>query len=224
VLSGCGSGASSTSGATTPAGSSTPASNTNGIEKLAPGAAAAKARAAFKTAPAVRVKGEVTESGEVISFDSRITAAGGRTTMKQQGQSVDVLFTKGAIYMSGDLAFWKGITGSPASATTMVGKYLKISPSSTQAKDLLGFVDRAELADNMLPGANDGFTSGTVTSTSAGQRVFALSDGQGAYDVALEGEPYPVRMSGPGVTMEFSYGGTVDLTPPPASKVTVVRK
>lgn len=217
ALAGCGGSGSTATTGSSPAASASGALATNGIDKMTAAEAMAKAGAAFQAAPSARLQGEVLDAGKTIKIDSQMQGKDGRVTIVQGGGTVELLVKGQAAFLSGDEAFWTSSLGDPV-AKTLVGKYLKTTPTGKDAQELVLFTDRSKIIGELLP--KNGF-SGGKKNTLNGQPVWEFSDGAGSvYDIALTGEPLPLQISSvKDGKLAMTYGITADLTEPPAAKV-----
>lgn len=208
----------------------------NGIDRLSPTEALARARAAFVAAPSARVSGTFTWTGTKVSLDAQLKGNQGRATVSLPTGSVGTVRAKpgspspgavqtgtfglltlsSATYLWGNKAFWTQTAGG-AMASALAGKYVRIGTADAQARKLNVFVNRAQLIDTVFPA--QGLGSGRV-GTLNGQRVYVLSDAAGrTLDLALSGPPYPLQFSSGQGLLTFRYGVPVDLSLPAGATV-----
>jgi hypothetical protein len=226
----------------TPVGSASPtsaaqatpsASAASPRPSTSPGLAAASAdeilaqsRQALLAAGSVHVKGTVRSADVPYKLDLRMVRKVGATgSVAERGTSLGVVRIKDVAYVQLDQASWRAVTGSSASARQFAGKYLKVTASNEDAfKPFLTLTDVDQVFDTLLVPTGS-VTKGPVT-TIGGRKVIELRiDGGRTGDVfvALDGPPYPVRLSyGRGTAQQVNldgFGRKVTLKAPPASKI-----
>lgn len=186
----------------------------------------AQARQALLKAGSVHVKGTVRSTDVPYKLDLRmVRKVGAAGSVAEQGTSLGVVRIKDVAYVQLDQASWRAVTGSAATARQFRGKYLKVTASNGDAfKPFLTLTDVDQVFDTLLVPSGS-VTKGVVTRI-GGRRVIDLRiDGGRTGDVfvALEGPPYPLRLSyGRGRAQQVNldgFGRKVILTAPPASKI-----
>ena len=186
----------------------------------------AQARQALLKAGSVHVKGTVRSADVPYKLDLRMVRKVGATgSVAEQGTSLGVVRIKDVAYVQLDQASWRAVTGSTATARQFAGKYLKVTASNGDAfKPFLTLTDVDQVFDTLLVPTGS-VTKGAVT-TIGGRKVIDLRiDGGRTGDVyvALDGQPYPLRLSyGRGTGQQVNldgFGRKVTLTAPPASKI-----
>src|SRR6266550_8566105 len=95
---GCGGSNSTSSGGV----SSSPTPTDNGVAALSAGQILSQARTALQSAPSVRVKGSVVNEGARLMVDLRLSDNGGRATITQAGQTIEVLRIGTTVYIKAD--------------------------------------------------------------------------------------------------------------------------
>lgn len=196
----------------------------SGIEESSADEILDKARTAAKAASSFRMAGEVTEQGSTVGLDLRFAKDKGVTgTISMQDMRFEVLVIDQNAYLKADRETWEK-AGAGQGAQLLVGKYIKISSGSSGFGDIMEVADPTKLLDQALE------PEGTVTKTGVkevnGVRAVGLTDQDtdsgGTLYVAVEGEPYPVRVEGPSGegAVDFSaWNEPVELTAPPADQV-----
>lgn len=214
AVTGCGSG---TSAKTSPQGSASASATAT------PGAAAlfSKAQQALSAATSVRVSGSVTSNGAVVGMDISLTKSGRiYGTLKEQGQQITVLITGGESYAKVSAGFLKAHKLPSSACVLMCGKWLKLS--GADAKGMVGDLSWSSLLGSYGKGAPPGLAvTGTVTIRGIPAWVLKGSDGT-ILDVAAQGTPYPLRITGSGQPggFDFSNWNSVSIPgTPPASQV-----
>jgi len=239
VTTGCSGGSGSSSARSTGPASSPAAGSSSAPAPATPGASPsgglaaasadeilAQARQALLDAGSVHAKGTVRSGDTPYKLDlqmvRRIGAAG---SVAEQGASLGVVRIKDAAYVQLDQASWRAVTGSASTARKFAGKYLKVTSSNSDAfKPFLTLTDVDHVFDSLLVPAGT-VTKGAVTTVNGRKAVDLRIDGGRTGDVyvALEGRPYPLRLSyGRGSAQQVnldSFGRKIALKAPPASRI-----
>ncbi|GGO85891.1 lipoprotein [Wenjunlia tyrosinilytica] len=218
LLSGCG-------------GEKDPDAGTNGVGRLAPDRIEAKTRAAAESAKSVRMAGTVVSQGKRFRLDMRLKEGGGVGQVSSGGSTFELLKVGKDLFLKADGDFYRGhkngaggaAGGKGDAAAKLEGKYVKVPSEDPSYKKLSGFTDLKVLLDGffVLDGELAEGDHGTVN----GRRTVALTaDGGrgGTVEVALEGEPYPLRYSraGGAGTLELSdYNKDFELKAPDAKHI-----
>ena len=212
-----------TSSPAAPSASATPvASASPGLAAASADEILAQAHNALLAAGSVHAKGTLRAGSTSYKLDLRMVRKLGATgTVAGQG----VVRIKDVGYVQPDQASWRAVTGSDTAAKQFAGKYLKVTKSNGDAfTPLLKVTDLDRTFSSLLVPAGTVTKGGTTTID--GRRVVDLKiDGGRTGDVyvALEGRPYPVRLSyghasGQRVDLD-GFGRKVRLAAPPASKI-----
>jgi len=210
-----------------PAPSASPgASASAGVAAASADEILAQARQALLGAGSVHAKGTVRSADTAYKLDLQmVRKIGAAGSVAEQGASLGVVRIKDVAYVQLDQASWRAVTGSDTSARRFAGKYLKVTASNGDAfKPFLTLTDVDQVFDTLLVPAGT-VTKGAVT-TIAGHRVVDVRiDGGRTGDVfvALDGPPYPVRLSyGRGSAQQVNldgFGRKIALKAPPASRI-----
>ncbi len=180
VLAGCGSSSSSSS---------------NGIESKSPTQILEATKTAASKAASVHIAGTISSNGKPISLDMELLAGkGGKGKISQEGFTIQLIQTGGAVYINGSAAFYKHVGGT-AAAQLLQGKWLKAPANSGELASLAELTNLSKLIDTAL--SNHGtIAKGSVT-TIEGQKAIALNDTTkgGTLYVATTGTPYPLQIS-----------------------------
>ncbi|WP_432094126.1 hypothetical protein [Streptomyces sp. bgisy100] len=187
VLAGCGSG-------------EDPDAGTNGVGKLSATKIESKARKAVGGAEAVRLAGSLVTKGRTYRLDMRLKKDGGIGEVSTKGRRFELLRVGDELYLKADTAFWSGQQGGStpsdsAAASKLDDKYVKVPRADPAYKQLSGFTEMDLMLDGLLGlhgkrAAGDRGSVGGVRTV----RVTAGDGAGGAFDVSLEGTPYPLRL------------------------------
>ena len=225
-LSACGSG-----GSSVPKAAATPTPTTNGVEKLAAREILDKATAAAKTASGAHVKGTFSDSGEVITLDMRyVSGKGAVGTLKNNGQTVELMRIGSSAYLKGDKAFWTAVANAEV-AKIVAGKYVKVPSTS---KDFASFSEFTDLSSLISSLKADGVLSKVAGKPVSGVATVGLKDDDpdngGVLYIANVGQPYPMLLeptkastTGEGVAFD-EWDKPTALTEPPAAQVVDLAK
>ena len=208
-----------------------PSPSTNGIEKLEAKAILDRATAAAKAATAAHVSGTITDSGDVISLDMRFVAGKGAVgTLKNNGQTVNLLRIGTSAYLKGDAAFWTSVANAEV-AKVVAGKYVKVPSGSKDFQEFADFTELDSLVSDLKP---DGNLSKVDGKAYAGVATVGLKDDDpengGVLYIANVGKPYPMHLeptkkstADEGVTFD-EWDKPTALTEPPAAEVLDISK
>jgi hypothetical protein len=217
----CGGSDSGSSGS--PAPSPTPTDN--GVANLSATEIMSRAQAALKKTPSVHLKGNGVSDGERFAIDLHVSDRGGRGTISQSGQTIELLRIGTAVYIKANADFWRTQTGNPGAAELLKGKYLKGSTSDPKVASLALLTEIDKFVAQLLSPKGT-VTKGqrkTIRGTEAIGVISAGKDGGTLY-VATKGQPYPLQITStaqaePGTIDFLDYGKPVKLTPPPPDQV-----
>jgi hypothetical protein len=180
VLAGCG-GSSSSSG--------------NGVASKSPDQILEATKTAAKSAASVHIVGSIVSEGKPISLDMELLAGkGGKGRISQEGFSIDLVQTGGAVYINGSAAFYRHVGGT-AAAQLLQGKWLKAPANSGELASLASLTDLSKLIDTAL--ASHGTLAKGSTATVEGQQAIGIKDTSkgGTLYVATTGKPYPLEIA-----------------------------
>ena len=220
VLAACGSAGPSGAG-TTHTATQGSESGGNGIENKSVDEIATAVRAAVASASSVHMAGTTSDGAMVATIGK--TGADVQVTVPGKGV-VQVRAVQSAYYIKADKAFWASET-NPAAAAMLAGKWVKVPTSA--ADSFKSFLNLQDLS-------KDAFTpTGTVTkgapTTVAGQQALPLTDADGTLYVALQGQPYPVKVvntkgDSTGTIVFSNWNVAVTIPAPPPSQVVDITK
>lgn len=149
----------------------------------------------MKAATSVRVKGGLTVSGQKVTLDLSLNAAGGAygTVQAAQGE-LTVLRAGGKVYAQVTEDFVKQQNLPRDEAAWALGKYVPLGASDTQ-----GFTELLDLKAFMTEIAGADMSGGTITGTTqvagAAADIVSIADGSTMY-VATGGRSLPLRLTG----------------------------
>ncbi|MFG3408170.1 hypothetical protein [Streptomyces sp. NPDC048142] len=192
-----------------------PDKGTNGVARLTAAEIDTKARAAADAASAVRLSGTLVSKGGTYRLEMKLNAKGGMGSVTSKKQSFALLRVGDELFLKAPAEFWthegsgggEGESADVAAADKLGGKYVKVPEDDPSYRHLRGFTDKRVLLGGLL--ALHGKVNKGGRDTVAGLRTVQILGGKGeggAFDVSLEGEPYPVRVARGG------GGGTVTLS------------
>jgi hypothetical protein len=193
----------------------------NGIDKVQPTQAFARASQATLAARTVRMRAQVTdeESGGAIKLDMNY-AGRNRTkgTMQMGAQKLELIRVGSVVYVKGNRAFYRDVAGQEA-ANALVGKYIKATKNSPDFSDLYEFTTLADLM-KQFQGAGQGWKFGSRGHI-GGRPSVAIEGAGEQIHLATQGPPYVLRATAPGKgSFDFlSYNTRVAIKPPPANLV-----
>jgi hypothetical protein len=198
LIAGCGGSGSPAAGGGPSATPTTIAPPENGVATLPGAQILTRAKAALAKATSVHVVGSLPGGGAELRFDVRIRGtAGGYGAISLDNHKLEVIRIAQTAYLRGDEKFWVSEIGNASLAKRLAGRYVKASVNDPQLNQLVAFTNVATLAD-MLPKAGLPLTKRGRTVVD-GVLTMALSDDdpteRGTVYVALQGQPYPVRLS-----------------------------
>jgi hypothetical protein len=203
-----------------------PTPTDNGVATLPASEILSRSHAALTKAASVHLKGDATDDdGQRFTLDLHFADKGGRGTLTQSGQTLEVLRIGTTVYIKADVDFWRTQTGNAAVAELLKGKYLK---GSTTDPKTAAFAELTQL-DKFAADLFDPKQKVTRGERKALRGVDAIvlqisgKDRTTLY-VATRGEPYPLRAtssspSQPGTIDFLDYGAPLNLVTPPAEHV-----
>jgi hypothetical protein len=204
-----------------------PDEGTNGVGRLAPEEIEERALAAARGASAVRVSGTVTGDGQTYRLDVRLGEDGCVGEVSTEGMTFELLRLGEDLYIQADEAFWEsgGIPEELESdpAEKLDGKYVRVAPEDPAYEQLAGFTEMDVLLDGLLAleGERQTGDRGEVADVRT-IRVTAAGGRGGSMDVALVGEPYPLRVQrggGAGELLMDDWDQDFELHAPPEEEI-----
>ena len=177
------------------AGCGSSSSSGNGVEAKSPAQILEATKAAASKATSVHISGTITSGGKPISLNMELLAGkGGKGTISQEGFTIQLVQTGGAVYINGSKAFYEHVGGS-AAAQLLQGKWLKAPANSGELASLAELTNLSKLIDTAL--SNHGSIAKGAKATIEGQKAIGLNDTSkgGTLYVATTGEPYPLEIT-----------------------------
>lgn len=193
-----------------------------GIESKSADEILSAATAAFAGAKSVHMKGTFVDSGDSISLDLFVGAAGARGKIRapfEPGKlvSLSVISTKRKFYMKSP-QMWRAAGG--AQMASMFGNRWVIIPTKNSAdfKDFERLTDPKQFANEVFK-PEGGVTKGKTTVID-GAPAIGLDGSDGILYIATSGTPYPLKIvpkkpKKPGEELAFlDYNAPLNLKPP----------
>jgi hypothetical protein len=183
-----------------------------------------QAREAFLAAASVHVTGTAVRGSDAFVVDARLRgSSGGTATVKTSGETVHVVRVGDVAYVSGDVAFWRSVTGEGARARALAGSWLRTGAGEPQFASYVAFTQPATYAE-VLPDRAGGATLGAITRIRGARAIAVREESGSTLYVARTGAPHPLRLdgltAGQVVFLDFDgYGTPVPLRAPTAGKV-----
>ncbi|MFE0641474.1 hypothetical protein ACFW2Y_07665 [Streptomyces sp. NPDC058877] len=205
-----------------------PDEGTNGVGRLSAPEIEQKAQTAADGAKAVRLSGTLVSKGGTFKLNMRLKQEGATGSVTTKNSTFELLRVGDALYLKAEAGFWAheeedgegpSEAGSEA-ADTLDDKYVKVPQGDPSYKQLRGFTEMGPLLDGLI--GLHGEKSKGDRAQIGGVRTIRVSGGTdgegGALDVALEGEPYPLRFArggGAGVVVLSEWNKDFPLSAPP---------
>jgi len=225
VLTFAGCGGSGTKPATPPP--TTTAAATSSLAGLTADEVLAKTKAAAQSATSVRVKGDLSDSGQSIMIDLKLAGvARGSGTVVQDGGRIDLVRDGNDIYFKADeKTLSKTVAQGDAQIVKLIaGRYIKATVTTPGFDSFAGLLDLVEFVKGVL--SPDGKVSRVEGKPVSGVATVGLKDnaaqGGGVLYVADTGEPFPLRIepaSGSGGVTMSDWNTNITITVPPADQV-----
>jgi hypothetical protein len=210
--------------ASTPTPSSTPPPPVS-ITGLPAAQILAKAQAAAKAAKSVRVKGAMTDGGEQLAMDVRLTSAGGSGSITTGGDRVAIIVIGKTAYLRMTDAFWRKQANTKAEGNAIVtligGRWIKTALTNKDLGEMAAFASKSGFFDGLF--AEAGTLRKTAPKTVGGVACVGLRSSDGTLWVdALTARPVRLEMPGKSGTdaLAFTeYNRIAAPTAPPAAQV-----
>jgi hypothetical protein len=209
-----------------------PDAGTNGVGKLSATDIEHKAQKAADTAVAVRLSGALVADKQTFKLDMRLKKTGGTGSVTIRNNTIELLRVDDTLYLKADAGFWAQGSGKEAAASSgsdsevadkLQGKYVKVPEDDPSYKQLRGFTEMNVLLDGLL--ALGGDLNKSDRDRIGGVRSIKVAAGDGGaggtLDVALEGAPYPLRVTragGAGTLTLSEWGKDFPLKAPSQSQ------
>jgi hypothetical protein len=194
----------------------------SGLEAKSADEILSAASAAFAGAKSVHMKGTFVDSGDSISLDLFLGAAGARGKIRapfEPGKlvSLSVISTKRNFYIKSP-QMWRAAGG--AQMASMFGNRWVMIPTTNSAdfKDFEQLTDLKQFANEVFK--PDGVTTKGKTTVIDGTPAIGLDGSDGTLYIATSGTPYPIKIvpkkaKKPGEELAFlDYNAPLNLKPP----------
>ncbi|WP_415951117.1 hypothetical protein [Streptomyces sp. KLOTTS4A1] len=217
-------------------GAEDPDAGTNGVAKLSAEKIHSRSRAAADSVASVTIDADLVVKGQPYKIEMKLNADGGTGKITDDGVSFRLLRVGDDVYLQADAALLKGDKGAGGKqkgdgkaddgkegdelpkSTKLSDKYVKVPEDDPKYEQLRVYTDKGELLTMLLdiPGR---LTKGDRSEVGSVRTIQLDSDNGkgGTLDVALEGEPYPLRLvrAGNAGTLRLSdWGQPVNLDAP----------
>jgi hypothetical protein len=178
-------------------------------------------KTAVRDATSMHLAGQLPNGGRPVALDIGVLRAGALAgTITQGGVPLQLIGTRGLVYVKATPAFLRELRAAAAVCAVMCGKYVQMSGS--QGSELAASLSMTSLTRSLIAGLPRFTRAGTTTVRGQSAVVLRGADGS-TLDVAASGKPYPLRVVAPpgrGETVLFSHWDSVAApAAPPASQV-----
>jgi hypothetical protein len=175
-------------------GTGRPASGDKGIAGKSANEILAAAQQAVESAQSVHLKGTLTDGGETIKLNLRVsrTAAKGSITAPEgrKTYTIDVIKTGGRFYMHAPAMF--RAVGGAAAASVIGDRWVLVPKGDKDFKEFETLVDIPSMGKELF--TPDGEVTKGKQTVVDGKPVIGLDGGDGTLYVATTGQPYPVKL------------------------------
>ncbi|GAB3126106.1 hypothetical protein GCM10027160_49420 [Streptomyces calidiresistens] len=172
-----------------------------------------RAMEAALAADAVRLTGDIITEGRKFRIDMRLGPDGGIGEVSTQGMNFELLRVGEDLFLKADGAFWQhqwedGDEEAEAGidpSGTLEGKYVKVAPDDPVYGTLSGFTEKNTMIPLLI--TMEGERSTGERGEIDGIETIGVLAGEGAggvLDVALVGDPYPLRFARAGEAGQLS--------------------
>jgi hypothetical protein len=176
-----------------------------------------------EAASSVRIYGQGSDSGQPLSIDLTIVKGKGCQGSFSEGNvgSFKLVYMGGTVWVLPDNAFYQA-NKVPADAQAILdGKYLEVKSTSNGLGSIAQVCTMSTLLGTFV---GDAGTTKGVKTTLNGQPAYKIADKTDAGFAYVTDAAPPqllqvVKPGSGGGTINFSYGTTTTITPPPASQV-----
>jgi len=179
-------------------------SSDSGVASEAPQKILNDSVAAANGLKSVHAAGTINSGGQRISIDIQLVGGvGGQGQISLGGLAFKLVGLNKYAYMQAPPAVWEKAGAPAAAAQQLQGKWLR-TPATGQFASIASLTNIHTLFNQLLAQRGKKLKKGAV-STVAGQKVVAVTGGDGTLYVATTGKPYPVELFKGG-----SDGGKID--------------
>lgn len=227
LVAGCGGGGDDPPVPAAPPVSTSTTTSSTALAGLTADQVLAKVKTAAQAATSVRVKGEISQQGQKIDIDLKLTGiARGAGTLTLDGGRIDIVRIGNDIYFKADEKTLRQTVaqGDEKLIKLIAGRYIKASITTPGFENFAGLLDLVAFEKGVL--SPDGTISRTAGKPVGGVPTVGLKDNDaadgGVLYVSDRGEPYPLQIepaTGPGVVTMSDWNAPVTITAPPADQV-----
>ncbi|MER8237045.1 hypothetical protein ACIRQY_03930 [Streptomyces sp. NPDC101490] len=204
-----------------------PDEGTNGVGRLSATEIEGKARDTADTAKSVRLSGSLVSKGGTFKLNMRLRKDGAAGSVTTKNSTFELLRVGDTLFLKAAADFWSHDTsadGSPSKADSEAAdklddKFVKVPQGDPSYNQLRGFTDMGlllngltELHGEKVKGDRDQIGGIRTIKVKGG------GDGEGGtLDVALDGDPYPLRFArggGAGVVVLSEWNKSFPLAEP----------
>lgn len=178
-----------------------PDEGTNGLASLPAATIEERAFEAASEAESLRLTGSVTAGEAGFRLDMRLGPEGGVGEVSTQGATFELLRVEDELFIKADAAFWQYQQSEDEAerdidpSTKLEGMYVKVPPDDPSYDQLSGFTDKTLMLELLLTmeGTRETGDRGMFNNV---QTVSVVADegAGGVLEVALVGDPYPLRL------------------------------
>jgi hypothetical protein len=209
---------------TSPGTTTTSTPTNNGVEALSADEILTKAKAALIAAKSFHVKGNLSEGGQAVAVDFKVSGSDLSGTTQTNGANFEIIKIGNDLYVKAPDEFWAALTpsGKLAQFAALKGKYAKADTTFAAFATISGaFTPEALLKP-------EGTTSKGGTKTIGGIPAIGVVDSKdkSVVYIATRGEPLPLAFDsadGKSEALVTEHGQAMDIKAPAATDVVDVK-
>jgi len=209
---------------TSPGTATTSTPTNNGVAALSADEILTKAKAALIAAKSFHVKGNLSEGGQAVAVDFKVSGSDLSGTAQMNGGNIEIIKVGDDLYVKAPDEFWSALTpsGKPAQFAALKGKYAKADTTFAAFATISG----AFTPDALLK--PEGTTSKGATKTVGGIPAIGVVDtkDRSVVYIATQGEPLPLAFDtadGKSEALVTEHGQAMDIKAPAATDVVDVK-
>ncbi|WP_410791673.1 hypothetical protein [Kribbella sp. C-35] len=207
-----------------PAPASTPPASTpvSSIAGLSATKILTKTQAAAKAATSVRMKGAMSDEGDRIVLDIRLSKAGGQGTMSINGAAFSMIVLERTAYLKISDKFWRAQIKDKADADAVIalvaGRWIKTPLTDKDLGELAAFASKPKFFDTLFEPT--GTLRKTAPRTIGGVTAIGLRDTDGTLWVdTVTARPVRLESSGTDALTFTEYNQVTTPKAPPSNQV-----